>query len=59
MKNIHRRIEKIEKELDTENKTQWLHIPDKDSETGFIEIKGCLNLADFLCDIDRLNIKRK
>ena len=46
MLNIKRRIEKIEKELDIEDKTQWLRIPD--SSGGFIEIKGCRTLVDFL-----------
>ncbi len=46
MLNIKRRIEKIEKELDIEDKTQWLRIPDPDSPSGFIEIKGCRTLAD-------------
>ncbi len=46
MLNIKRRIEKIEKELDIEDKTQWLRIPDPDSPGGFIEIKGCRTLVD-------------
>ncbi len=48
MFNIKRRIEKIEKELDIENKTQWLRIPDPDNPGGFIEIKGYRTLAEFL-----------
>ena len=48
MLNIKRRIEKIEKELDIENKTQWLRIPDPDSPGGFIEIKGCRTLVDVI-----------
>ena len=48
MLNIKRRIEKIEKELEIEDKTQWLRIPDPDSSGGFVEIKGCRNLAEFL-----------
>ena len=59
MKNIHSRIEKIEKELDIENKTQWLRIPDMDNPDGYIEIKGCRTLADFLLDIDRLKTNRR
>ena len=48
MLNMKRRIEKLEKELDIENKTQWLHLPDPNSPGGFIEIKGCRTLVDFL-----------
>ena len=48
MTNIKRRIEKIEKELDIEDKTQWLRIPDPDNPDGFIEIKGCRTLTEFL-----------
>jgi hypothetical protein len=47
MKDINRRIEKIEKELDIENKTKWLCLPL--GENGeLVEIKGCRNLAEFL-----------
>ena len=48
MLNMKRRIEKIEKELDIENKTPWLRLPYPDSPDGFIEIKGCRTLAEFL-----------
>jgi hypothetical protein len=48
MTNIKRRIEKIEKELGIEDKTQWLRIPDPDNPGGFIERKGCRTLVDFL-----------
>ena len=37
MRDICRRIEKIEKELDIEDKTQWLRIPDPDSPGGFLD----------------------
>ena len=46
MLNINRRIEKLEKELGIEDKTQWLRFPDPDSPGGFIEIKGCRSLVD-------------
>ena len=46
MLSIKRRIEKIEKELGIEDKTQWLRFPDPDSPCGFIEIKGCRTLVD-------------
>lgn len=46
MNNLKRRIEKIEKELDIENKTQWLRLPDPDSPSGFVEIKGVRNLVE-------------
>ena len=59
MRNIDRRLDKIEKELDIEDKTQWLRIPDKNSPTGFTEIKGCRTLADFLCSYDRPKAKRR
>jgi hypothetical protein len=48
MNNMKRRIEKIEKELDIEDKTKWLRIPDPDNPDGFIKIKGCRTLVDFL-----------
>ena len=48
MLNIKRRIEKIEKELDIEDKTQWLRIPDPDNPGELIEIKGCRTLVEFL-----------
>ena len=48
MRDISRRIEKIEKELDIENKTQWLKLPDPDNPDRLIEIKGCRTLIDFL-----------
>ena len=48
MLNIKRRIEKIEKELNIEDKTQWLRLPAPDNPDGFIEIKGCRTLVDFL-----------
>jgi hypothetical protein len=47
---IQRRIEKIEKELAVEDKTQWLRLPDPDSPNGFMEIKGCRSLVEFLRD---------
>ena len=48
MSSLKRRITKIEKELDVENKTQWLRIPAPDNPSEFIEIKGCRTLVDFL-----------
>ena len=48
MKKIENRIEKLEKELDIENKTQWLRLPDPDSPSGFVEIKGVRSLAELL-----------
>ena len=48
MFNIKRRIEKIEKELDKEDKTQWLKLPDPNNPDRLIEIKGCRTLTDFL-----------
>ena len=48
MRSIENRIEKIEKELDIEDKTQWLRLPDPDNPGETIEIKGCRSLADFL-----------
>jgi hypothetical protein len=50
MSNLKNRIEKIEKELDIEDKTQWFRLPDDDSPGGFMEIKGCRTLAEFLRD---------
>ncbi len=52
-KSIKSRIEKIEKELAFEDKTQWLRLPrsvlglDGDPDE-LVEIKGCRTLADFL-----------
>ncbi len=48
MSSLKRRITKIEKELDVENKTQWLRIPAPDNPSEFIEIKGYRTLVDFL-----------
>ena len=48
MLSVKRRIEKIEKELGIEDKTQWLRIPDPDSPGGFIEIRGCRTLVDVI-----------
>ena len=48
MRSINRRIEKIEKELGIEDKTQWLRFPDPDSPGGFIEIKGCRTIVDVI-----------
>ena len=47
-KSIQSRIEKIEKELDIEDKTEWLRIPDPNNPGQTIEIKGCRSLAEFL-----------
>ncbi len=58
MLNVKRRIEKIEKELDIEDKTQWLRIPDPDSPSGFVEIKGCRTLAEFLSNARRQELSR-
>lgn len=48
MRDISRRIEKIEKKLAIEDKTEWLKLPDPDNLGQTIEIKGCRTLAEFL-----------
>ena len=48
MKSIQSRIEKIEKKLNLEDKTEWLRIPDPNNPGQTIEIKGCRTLAEFL-----------
>ena len=48
MRDIRRRIEKIERELGREDKTEWLKLPDPDNPSEFIEIKGCRTLVDFM-----------
>ena len=48
MRDISRRIEKIEKGLGSEDKTQWLKLPDPDNPSESIEIKGCRTLAELL-----------
>jgi hypothetical protein len=55
---MKRRIEKIEKELDIEDKTQWLRILAPDNPDGFIEIKGCRTLVDFLRSVPNQEIQR-
>jgi len=51
--SIKRRIEKIEKELDIEDNTQWLRLPDPDNPGQTVEIKGCRTLADLLLSMPR------
>ncbi len=46
--SIKRRIEKIEKELAIEDKTEWLRLPDHDNPGQFIEFKGCRTLVDLI-----------
>lgn len=55
--SIKRRIEKIEKELGIEDKTQWLRLPDPDNPEQTVEIKGCRTLAEFVRSLPRQETK--
>ena len=47
-KSIQSRIEKIEKELNIEDKTEWLKLPDPDNPGQTIEFVGCRTLVDLI-----------
>lgn len=54
MRDISRRVEKIEKELAIEDKTQWLRLPDHDNPGQFIEFKGCRTFTDLTVRADEV-----
>ncbi len=48
MDRLARRLEKIEKELGSEDEIQWLRLPDHNNPGQFIEFKGCRGFADLI-----------
>jgi|GEM_PF-3998594 len=48
MRNIERRIRRIEERLAIGDKTQWLRIPDPDNPGQMVEIRGFRTLAEWL-----------
>ena len=44
--SIKKRIQKVEKQLALDGKTQWLRIPNPDNPDEMIEIPGCRTFAE-------------
>jgi hypothetical protein len=48
MKDISRRVRRIENYLATEKRKPYLRLPDPDRPGQTIEVEGCRTLAEFL-----------